>query len=77
MSSAPPSAMAALAIEQGRARATPTIDSNGDGVITREAYLAAPAPGFARIDQNADGILSADELAAVEDRPARRLRRTP
>lgn len=52
-------------------------DANQDGLISQEEYLAAPAPGFDRIDQNADGVLSPDELAAAQERAARRPRRAP
>lgn len=69
--------MAARAIGRGREQASPPGDVDGDGRVSRSEFLAMPAAGFERIDQNADGVLSADELAAAQDRPARRLRRTP
>ena len=37
-------------------------DTNGDGVITREEFLAQAAERFQRMDANQDGKLSGDEL---------------
>jgi hypothetical protein len=39
-------------------------DSNGDGRISLDEYLAAAKARFARLDTNGDGFLQADELAA-------------
>ena len=73
-----PRVRAALtALEQGRERTRPPADADGDGLISEAEFLATPAPGFDRADRNADGVLSAEELAAIQDRPARRLRQTP
>lgn len=36
-------------------------DANGDGVITREEYLAGVDARFAKMDANKDGKISADE----------------
>ena len=41
-------------------------DANGDGVVTRDEYLAAVDARFARMDRNGDGVLDESE------RPARR-----
>lgn len=43
-------------------------DANDDGNITREEFLARPAQMFTRLDDNNDGVISADE------RPQRRER---
>jgi Ca2+-binding EF-hand superfamily protein len=43
-------------------------DANNDGSITREEFLAGPTQMFARLDDNNDGVISADE------RPQRRER---
>ena len=73
-----PRVRAALtALEQGRERTRPPADADGDGLISEAEFPATPAPGFDRADRNADGVLSAEELAAIQDRPARRLRQTP
>ena len=36
-------------------------DANGDGVVTRDEYLAAVDARFARMDANGDGVLQASE----------------
>lgn len=48
------------------------VDADGDGRITRDELTGARRTGFARADANADGVLSAAEIAARQDR-ARRL----
>ena len=37
------------------------MDSNGDGVVSQDEFLAAAKARFARIDKNADGFIDADE----------------
>jgi Ca2+-binding EF-hand superfamily protein len=37
------------------------MDTNGDGVVSQEEFLAAAKTRFARIDRNADGFIEADE----------------
>jgi Ca2+-binding EF-hand superfamily protein len=38
------------------------MDTNGDGVVTRDEFVAAAKARFARLDKNADGYLDADEM---------------
>jgi Ca2+-binding EF-hand superfamily protein len=40
------------------------MDTNGDGVVSQEEYLAAAKARFARIDKNGDGFIDAGELPA-------------
>ena len=38
------------------------LDSNGDGRVSKDEFLAAAKTRFARLDKNGDGFLSADEV---------------
>jgi len=40
------------------------MDTNGDGVVTLDEYLAAAKKRFSRLDKNGDGFIDADELPA-------------
>jgi len=44
-----------------------TMDTNGDGQVSRDEYLAEAKQRFAQMDRNGDGVLTAD------DHPARRV----
>lgn len=46
------------------------LDSNGDGAVSKEEWVAAgrPADRFDAIDANKDGKITADELAAFMER---------
>jgi Ca2+-binding EF-hand superfamily protein len=37
-------------------------DANGDGIITREEFLAARERAFVRLDRNGDGYIDKDDL---------------
>jgi Ca2+-binding EF-hand superfamily protein len=50
-------------------------DANNDGNITREEFLAGPTQMFARLDDNDDGVISADERPQRRDRGERQGRR--
>jgi Ca2+-binding EF-hand superfamily protein len=50
-------------------------DANSDGSITREEFLARPTQMFARLDDNNDGVISADERPQRRDRGERQGRR--
>jgi Ca2+-binding EF-hand superfamily protein len=50
-------------------------DANNDGNITREEFLAGPSQMFARLDDNNDGVISADERPQRGERSERRGRR--
>ena len=41
-------------------------DANGDGVVTREEFLAARSAMFARIDLNHDGVLDRSDLDKIK-----------
>jgi len=38
------------------------MDTNGDGVVTQDEFIAAAKARFARLDKNSDGYLDADEI---------------
>ena len=44
-------------------------DANGDGVVTRDEWLAASDARFARMDANGDGVLQAGERPMRRGRP--------
>jgi Ca2+-binding EF-hand superfamily protein len=41
------------------------MDSNGDGVVTQDEFLAAARTRFARLDRNGDGFIEADEMTGA------------
>jgi Ca2+-binding EF-hand superfamily protein len=43
-------------------------DTNGDGKISREEFLAASEQRFTRMDKNSDGFITADELGEMASR---------
>ena len=43
------------------------MDTNGDGRISHEEYIASEQARFAKLDTNGDGIISAAELAAGQE----------
>jgi hypothetical protein len=43
-------------------------DANGDGVISAQEYEDAAKTRFQRMDPNQDGVIDADELAAIQKR---------
>ncbi len=47
--------------QRGRGGMLMRADTNGDGVITRQEFMAASDARFARMDANKDGKLTADE----------------
>lgn len=49
------------------------LDSDGDGVVSRDEFLAQHQSRFAKVDTDGDGIISDEEKAAVkETRKAKR-----
>ncbi len=46
------------------------VDKNGDGKVTREE--AGDAPWFDKLDNNADGVLDAEELERLRDAATRK-----
>jgi Ca2+-binding EF-hand superfamily protein len=63
-----PAAYAAL--EESRfkdvnARQFQRMDSNGDGKVTKEEYMARDARTFARLDKNQDGVVTRAEAAST------------
>jgi Ca2+-binding EF-hand superfamily protein len=40
------------------------LDSNGDGVVSQDEYLAAAKARFIKLDKNSDGYIDADEITA-------------
>lgn len=56
---------AASAVAQGRdgpGAMFDRADSNGDGVVTRDEFLAARATQFGKRDRNADGVIDSSDL---------------
>lgn len=45
------------------------MDTDGDGRVSLDEYLAWMAYAFERMDRNGDGVLSADELPGGKGRP--------
>lgn len=43
------------------------MDKNGDGVLTRDEFLAHPSAMFDKLDANHDGKVTKDELAAMHE----------
>jgi len=48
--------------EHVAARVAKRLDANGDGVVSRDEFLAAARQRFAKMDANGDGFISADEI---------------
>lgn len=46
------------------ARIVQRLDTNGDGVVSQDEYLAAARKRFSRMDRNGDGFIDADEVPA-------------
>jgi Ca2+-binding EF-hand superfamily protein len=46
------------------AREVKHMDSNGDGTVSQDEYLAAAKARFAKLDKNGDGFIEADEMPA-------------
>jgi Ca2+-binding EF-hand superfamily protein len=46
------------------AREVKHMDTNGDGVVSQDEYIAAAKARFARFDKNSDGFIDADEMPA-------------
>jgi EF-hand domain pair len=60
--------MAVRAVAQQRQPADPgrifdSADSNGDGIITREEFVAAGERAFARLDRNSDGYIDHGDMS--------------
>ena len=47
------------------ARIVKHLDSNGDGMVSQDEYLAAARKRFTRLDKNGDGFIDADEMPAA------------
>lgn len=50
--------------QRAAAHRVKAMDTNGDGVVTLDEYLAAAKKRFSRMDKNGDGFIDADELPA-------------
>ncbi|HEY4210265.1 MAG TPA: hypothetical protein VGM84_02185 [Steroidobacteraceae bacterium] len=65
--------MAARAVVHARkpdpGRAFDLADTNGDGIITREEFLAAQERLFDRLDKDHNGVLTKEEAAAARRAP--------
>lgn len=46
------------------AREVKHMDTNGDGVVSQDEYIAAAKARFAKLDKNGDGYIEADEVPA-------------
>jgi Ca2+-binding EF-hand superfamily protein len=46
------------------ARIVQRLDTNGDGAVSQDEYLAAAKKRFSRMDRNGDGFIDADEMPA-------------
>jgi len=46
------------------ARVVQRLDTNGDGVVSQDEFLAAAKKRFSHLDRNGDGFIDADELPA-------------
>ena len=46
------------------AREVKHMDTNGDGVVSQDEYIAAAKARFAKLDKNGDGFIEADEVPA-------------
>jgi len=46
------------------AREVKHMDTNGDGVVSQDEYIAAAKARFAKLDKNGDGFIDADEVPA-------------
>jgi Ca2+-binding EF-hand superfamily protein len=46
------------------ARIVQHVDTNGDGMVSQDEYLAAAKKRFSRMDRNGDGFIDADEMPA-------------
>src|SRR5262245_11162272 len=56
--------------ERARARrrdAAGMVDTNGDGNVSKEEFLATPPRGFERADTDKNGVIDATELAAAKE----------
>ena len=42
------------------------MDTDNDGTVSKDEYMAAKEANFAKMDANSDGVLSADEMKARE-----------
>lgn len=51
--------------DTGLARVQVQFDADGDGEVTRDEMLGAPAPLFEQGDIDGDGVLTGDEMAAL------------
>ncbi|MEM7767796.1 MAG: EF-hand domain-containing protein [Pseudomonadota bacterium] len=51
--------------DTGLARVQVQFDADGDGQVTEEEMMGAPAPAFEQGDVDEDGVLTAEEIAAL------------
>ena len=58
----------------GRSRNEGALDTNEDGMISREEFLNGPNPLFDRVDANEDGVVTQDEIDAMRSRRGGRQR---